>query len=863
MRVKLSGVIGVCALVISGMSCENATISGGATGSTSGGTWQVPDNDPGLYGEVFGEEALDAQRGTLFDAPTSGEPVVATWARIIAPSDLETIQQIEDDRVVFGPAASHQIHDLGLMEVISSTDPENFFLRRVLRVERMADGSTVVHTREAAVTEAIIHGSIGFKDYIPPSQKQTSNGLIVNSQENEASGHIYDRQFNVQLDSNRLQISGEFPFGNVSLIPEFEAQVTQTPVAQAGFDAEVELSGTRDMCEILYRTDEPLTLREGLPLIGTYYEWPPELRKLVWAMHWGGNRRAGDAQLSNTSRGGGGSYINFNGERRSRRNRNSSWTVAPAPYVQMRPEFVNALELFEQRVQQDPELGEHFITGGDYIRQPEGSADSREEILSYYRGFRGQLDAPAQRTLDHYLEILENQPDDLQWLSTSLAVAREHCQGETKNADAAVAVKTSFRVRGSVEIKGARGPDLNAEGRLPNGFGVNRATGAYRKNLISKNMPTFWLFPGGFPIPVVPTFNLAAVVPQPEFVGTYKMDYGPYEVIVEGGFNRSTRAGASNSGESESCESSTAGLCGGVTTNVTAGDITITSREATLSASAGVSLVPEFLFKFYGVAGIGGAAPIYTKAEAKAQSRLELNTDHGGNLTGSLCLSSRTGFKVDILGRLESPFAILNDSSGDRSPLAEVRTSLFDSCSAAPDNPLGRLCLKLSGGFKGRLGGDGVNYFDEPTWHVGDDTCPTSSLVVSLEWEEQQDLDLYITEPGDGLLDRNNNSSVGGTRDISQGCTIAPSDNTRCTREADGEPFKEVSTYGKSLGIVVPGTYTVRAENATGTRPVTGVIKVTYKDLTGAERVKEEFTVSLEASRNDSSQEFSFTIPED
>lgn len=94
----------------------------------------------------FGEEALDAQRGTLFDAPTSGEPVVATWARIIAPSDLETIQHIEDDRGVFGPAASHQIHDLGLMEVISSTDPENFFLCRVLRVERMADGSTVVHT---------------------------------------------------------------------------------------------------------------------------------------------------------------------------------------------------------------------------------------------------------------------------------------------------------------------------------------------------------------------------------------------------------------------------------------------------------------------------------------------------------------------------------------------------------------------------------------------------------------------------------------------------------------------------------------------------------------------------------------------
>ena len=810
--------------------------------------WTQSEDEPSLDEVVFGKR--DETAPTIFDVPTSGPPIVATWSKVIGSEDLATITAVEEDRVVFGPEVSEAMRDLELMEIISSTDENSLFLRRVLRVEPLEDGSLVVHTRDAAVTEAILHGSLNFGQDTP-LMPTSAEGLITHGQRLEIAGHKETKQFKLNVSGNQLSVEGEFPVGTSSaIIPAAKVSWSQQPEVDAGFDAEIEMGGSRGskkMCDLLQQSDESHYYTDGWLGFGAEQEIPPAMRKLMWALHWAGNTRAGGARLEPN----GSPHIAFNGTIKfgTRGVFGYNWgQVRPNNYVQMRPEFVEALEIFERRVVRD-NLQEHFVIGGPYLRQTQAPR-SRQEIISYYERMIPTLDSDVRVTMRRLISVLRAQSDDLQWISTSLAVAREYCQGQTKNANAAVVIRTAISVEGSVEFKTAR-TSSNLESRLSGaGFSQHRASGGFRKNLIDHSFPVIWLFPGGFPVAIVPTFLFAAVVPPAELSGQYKMEYGPYELVLEAGYNQNSGGGApvdESSVEEGGCQGNfNTGLCGGLLPRVSAGQMKLTSREARFTASAGLQFVPEFLMKFYGVAGIGAAAPLYTEVKAEATGRVEASIGEGAGVLGKLCLSNKTGFRVHLLGRLDSPFALTR--RGDPSPLAEVRPKLYDSC----DGDNAPLCLKLSGGFRaGAQADSGITYAD-PSWSVGDDSCPSGKLEIKVKWNDPQDLDIEILEPNGEQFDRNNNSELGGVRTITKSC---------CHHQlSPGESYEETAVYGESLGAVQSGKYTFWVVNSSQDAATSGTIEVVYTDTTGNTVVMDTHNFSTPAGGDWRSQRFSVMI---
>ena len=838
--------------VVLSFSCEDATIQGGGTGGVSGGSqdavteWSSDKGAPDIFEQYFGP--TDASQPTMFDESSmGGEPVAASWAKVLEPQTTSAIVMTGEDRIVFDASASEAVRALEPMEIISSRDESNLFLRRVLRVEVMADGTTVVHTEDAAVTDVVLHGSFGLGDDQPPAPAPGSTGYLNHRQNLEFSGYdnrrgATQKQFKLSIDSNGLAVEGEFPFGNATLVPSMQIRVTEQPQIDSAFQAQIRMTGEQRMCHFLQQSDEPHNYRTGL--VNQNLETiPPEMRKLMWVLHWGGNARTGNATVDWPR--GSDTHTTFNGYVEiDEWGRNSRRAITP---VQMRPEFVTALENFERRIQREG-LQEHFVMDGTYLRQPPNTATrSREEIINYYRSMIPSLDSDVQQTMRRLVGILETQPDDLQWISTSLAVARDHCRGVSEQTNAAFVIKTAVSVQGNLEIKGDN--DNREDGAVVNGFRRNSVTGSFRKNLFGEHyFTTLWLFPGGFPVAVSPTFTLAAVVAPPKIEGAYKMEYGPYELKLNAGYNKSSRGGEGIG--QMGCEGAVDGLCGGLFAETEAGQMNITSREVRFTGTTGVSLVPEFLLKFYGVAGIGAATPIYNENKLEAIARVNAGTQEVSAM-GSLCLSTKNGLKVNLLGRLDNPFQVR-----DRTPLGEVVVPLYDSC--AQDGGF-IPCLKASAGF--RVGGDavsGVRYFD-PLFRVGDDSCPTSLLTIQAEWETEQDIDLYLIEPGGSLMNWDADSEIGGERNITEGCTISANDETQCIREE--KPYKETATYGKTLNTVLPGDYTFYVKNATGRLPVSGKIKATYVSPLG-EMTTREFTFNVGESNDFESARFTFTVPE-
>lgn len=831
-------------------SCEQATIQGGdVTSSGSGGAtsdvvteWSSSKGSPGMFEQYFGP--TDDSAPTMFDGPTTGEPVAASWAKVLDPQSLTAISMVEEDRVVFGASASESVRGLEPMEIISSTDEDNLFLRRVLRVEGLADGTTIVHTEDAAITDVILHGSFGLGDDQPPTPNTDSTGFLTHQQGLELSGYDDQKQFKVQVDSSGLKVEGEFGFGDATLVPSMAIKVTQQPEVNSAFNAQIRMTGEQKMCHFLQQSDTAHDYRTGF-FNQNLETIPPEMRKLMWVMHWGGNARTGNASVDWPS--GSDRHTTFNGYLEiDDWGSNTRRAVKP---VQMRPEFVTALEGFERRIMEEG-LQEHFITSGPYLRQPQSVASqSREQIISYYRSMIPSLDPDVKDTMRRLVGILETQGDDLQWISTSLAVARDHCRGVSEQTNAAFVVKAAVSIEGALEVK--MDNDNREDGTVVNGFRRNSQTGGFRKNLFGEHyLTTFWLFPGGFPVAISPTFTLAAVVAPPKLEGAYKMQYGPYELKLNAGYNKSSSGGSGQGMGQMGCEGSVNGLCGGLNVEASAGNLNFTSREARFSATTGVSLVPEFLLKFYGVAGIGAAVPLYTEAKAEAIARTDLGNQQVSAM-GSLCFSTKTGLKVNLLGRIDNPFAVK-----DKTPLGEISTTLYDSC--AKDGSF-IPCFKASAGF--RVGGDavsGVTYAD-PVFRVGDDTCPSSQLTIEAEWETEQDIDIYVVEPGGSLMNRSSNSKVGGTIDISNGCTISPSDNTQCTRDATS--YKETATYGKTLGAVLPGEYSFNVKNASRALPVSGKITATFVSTTG-ETTTRNFIFNVGESSEHESASFKFTVPQ-
>ena len=847
---KWKWMVGLCAVL--SFSCEDATIQGGGSGSGGSGAqgsvteWASAKGSPDIFEEYFGSTDPDAI--TMFEEEgITREPIAASWAKVLEPRTTSAIVMTEEDRVVFDASASQAVRALEPMEIISSRDEDNLFLRRVLRVEAMADGTTVVHTEDAAVTDVVLHGSFGLGDDQPPAPASGSSGFLNHQQQLEFSGYdnrrgATQKQFKLQVDSSGLAVEGEFPFGNATLVPAMQLRVTEQPQIDSAFHAQIRMTGEQRMCHFLQQSDEPHNYRTGW-FNQNLETIPPEMRKLMWVLHWGGNSRTGNATVDWPR--GSNTHTTFNGYVEiDDWGSNTSRAISP---VQMRPEFVTALENFERRIQQEG-LQEHFITDGTYLRQPPGTAArSREEIINYYRSMIPSLDPDVQDTMRRLVGILETQPDDLQWISTSLAVARDHCRGVSEQTNAAFVIKTAVSVQGSLEIKGDN--DGREDGAVVNGFRRNSVTGSFRKNLFGEHyLTTLWLFPGGFPVAVSPTFTLAAVVSPPKIEGAYKMEYGPYELKLNAGYNKSS-SGGEGMGQM-GCDGAVDGLCGGLFAETEAGEMNITSREVRFTGTTGVSLVPEFLLKFYGVAGIGAATPIYNENKLEAIARTDLGTQEISAM-GSLCLSTKNGLKVNLLGRLDNPFAVQ-----DRTPLGEVVVPLYDSCAQEG----GFIpCLKASAGF--RVGGDavsGVTYSD-PVFRVGDDSCPSSLFTVEVEWDTEQDVDLYLIEPGGGLMDRDHNSQVGGERNVTEGCTISTVDRTRCISQ--DKPYKETATYGNTLNTVLPGDYTFYVKNATRVLPVSGKITATYVNPVG-EMTTRNFVFNVGESNNYESARFTFTIPE-
>lgn len=850
--------IGAVLLAAMCFSCEEAAIQGGSAGGAGGGVsgtgsiseWSVPADSPGMFEEYFG--STDPSTPTMFDASTmDGEAIAASWAKVLEPQTTAAITMTDEDRVVFDATASEAVRQLEPMEIISSRDEHNLFLRRVLRVEGLADGTTIVHTEDAAITDVVLHGSFGLGDDQPPAPDPGAPGFLTHQQQLEFSGYdnrrgATQKQFKLSIGSDGLAIEGEFPInnGDAAMVTSAALRVTEQPQIDSAFQARIRMTGEQKMCHFLQQSDTAHTYRTGW-FNQNLETIPPEMRKLMWVLHWGGNSRTGNATVDWPR--GSGTHTTFNGYEETSVTFGSNTRRAISP-VQMRPEFVTALENFERRIR-DEGLQEHFVMNGTYLSQPTSVATrSREEIIGYYRDMIPSLDPDVQNTMRRMVGILERQPDDLQWISTSLAVARDHCRGVSEQTNAAFVIKGAVSLEGSVEFKADS--DNREDGTVVNGFRRNSVSGKFRKNLFGEHyLTTFWLFPGGFPVAISPTFTVAAVIDPPKFEGAYKMQYGPYEMSFNAGYNKSSSGGSGDMGQM-GCEGSVDGLCGGLFFDGNAENINFTSRELRFTATTGISIVPEFLLKFYGVAGIGAATPLYAEAKGEALARTDLGTQQISAM-GSLCLSAKAGLKVNLLGRLDSPFKVT-----DKTPLAEVSANLYDSCSR--ENSF-IPCLKASAGF--RVGGDavsGITYAD-PVFRVGDDTCPESLLTIEAEWEAAQDVDLYVIEPGGGLLDRNNNSEIGGARNITEGCTISVNDRTQCVNEG---PYKEISTYGKTLKTVLPGEYAFYVENATGSAPVSGTITATFVNNLGQES-RRNFVFNLPAERNARSAQFSFEVPEE
>ena len=252
--------VGLCALMSA--SCEDATIQGGASGVGGGAAsqgsvteWSSPKGAPDIFEQYFG--STDPGVPTMFDeAGITAEPVAASWAKVLEPQTTSAIVSTEEDRLVFDVSASEAVRALEPMEIISSRDERNLFLRRVLRVEVMADGTTVVHTEDAAVTDVVLHGSFGLGDDQPPAPAPSSTGFLNHRQELEFSGYdnrrgATQKQFKLSIDSSGLAVEGEFPFGNATLVPAMQLRVTEQPQIDSAFHAQIRMTGEQRMCHFL------------------------------------------------------------------------------------------------------------------------------------------------------------------------------------------------------------------------------------------------------------------------------------------------------------------------------------------------------------------------------------------------------------------------------------------------------------------------------------------------------------------------------------------------------------------------------------------------------------------------------------
>lgn len=812
---------------------------------TSGPPSDQDGYTPGVWqddweGQTMYETAFPLEEETVFDAQPE-RVVLAPWVKVLDPAKQQAISSIESDRVIFDAAGNEDLLALESMEVVSSIREDAVFLRRVIAVEQQGD-KIVMHTTQASIPEAIISGSFDLGS--APTGMMNPAGEM---RQQPLNGYANQKQFKAELNSNRFSIEAELPLnGNYSITPNFAVNVERELEANFAFQADIDMAGARRMCEDLVEANDP-SFRRTFPWFGEVQEYPPELLQLAWALEWAGNTRtgmAGDIDLHWLGLGGS-TYTTYHGtsiyQPPSTGYAAPQYIEEPIDYVQMRPEFIEATTSFGEYVREN-NLTQFFDMSGPYARVQGGA--TRAEIISRYRAMLPNLQSNPREMLETYIAILERQ-SNLDWLNTALVVARHHCQGVTSNSQGKSSVKTTVGVEGGFKIKRASNVGVSDEALTSRGFTKNSTTGMFRKNLVDApgRVQVFWI--GWFPVVVRPVFQLAFLFKAPEVSAEYDFHYGPYQIVMEGGYNRGSGGTVPQGSmtQSATCGESDAGLCGGLS-SPSAGDMTFISRTGSVSLETEAQIAPEFIARFYEVAGVGVGVPVYGNVKATIVGRGEANTSQGGIARGNICVGAKAGLKVNLFGRLNDPF------STHDGPDAQIQSTLYDSCASDSFIP----CAKASVGLSAGVSGGNPAYVD-PVYNWGDDQCPQDKLEIRLQWNEETDLDLAGIEPSGDQLSYRSNAVTRNDGNHTSGAEC---------KDGNGQTIMNCSAetlvWGKTIGAVTPGTYQFWVTNEDGAAASNATIQVIRTRAAGGEPEIQNFNVSLPAQRDAESQRFSVEI---
>lgn len=804
-------------------------------GSSTPGVWQEEWQERTMY-----EVAFPLEEETVFDADPE-RIVLAPWVSVLDPSKQQAISSVEEHRVIFDAAGNEDLLALEPMQIVSSIREDAIFLRRVIATEQQGD-KIIVHTTEASITEAIVSGSFDLGS--APTGMMNPSGDV---RQQALSGYAKEQPFQAMFDSKGFRVEAELPLnGNYSITPNFAVNVEEELEAKFAFQADIDMAGSRRMCEDLVEASDPV-FRRSFPWFGEVQKYPAELLQLAWALEWAGNTRTGRAgDIDFYYLGLGGSTIaTYHGTNISV-SPFGIVTEEPINYVQMRPEFIEATNKFSDHVR-ERQLTRFFDMTGPYARVQGGA--TRREILDKYKEMRSKLRGEPLEMLNTYIAVLERQ-SDLDWLNTALIVARHHCQGVTKNSRGKSSVKTTIGVEGGFKIKRANNVGVSDEAITSKGFTKNSTTGTFRKNLFEYEHPikVFWI--GWFPVVIRPVFQIGFIFKAPEVSAEYDFHYGPYQIIMEGGYNRGSNGTVPEGSmtQSPTCTESNAGLCGGLSsktdTSTGAGNMTFIARTGSVSLETEAQVVPEFIARFYEVASVGVGVPVYGNVKASIVGRAEGNTSQGAIARGNICVGAKAGLKINLFGRLNDPF------SARSGPDAQIQTNLYDSCASESFIPCAKASVGLSAGVSG-----GNPAYVNPTYNWGDDRCPQDRLEIRLQWNEQTDLDLTGVEPSGDQLSYRTNVTTRNDGNHTSGAAC---------KDDNGQPVTNCSAefleWGKSIGAVTPGTYQFWVTNEDGAAASNATVQVIRTRAAGGDPEIQTFNVNLPAERNAESQRFSVEI---
>lgn len=815
---RIGRAIAVCCC-LGALACGESSGSrteGGGVSSGGEPTQGVSEEQAQAFEANYERELVRPENLFEREDPT---PIVVPWTRVLTPEQSEQIVEVEPDRVVFEAGAD--LPELEPMQILSSYDEDNYFLRRVVSVSEQ-QGQRVVRTVDARLDEVIVKGSFSLAELptgpTPPSMSMRQQPL---------GGAVAEYgSFDLDFDQRSFTVEPRIPFGGdagYAFKPSLQARLLGDIQTDFGFEADIAFSGNARMCDQLTAAAEDETRRESI--FSLPQTWPAEQRQLAWAIRWAGNTR--------DDRGVDDMGLECN----------VLWAFDCqfTGRIPMRDTYAEAVEGFQAYVEERG-LGDEFVFSEGGVRKA-GVGNNRAEILARYRRLRDELPPDPREDMGQLLAALEaTQPsDDLQWIGMAPIVARQHCAGRAEGVK--VHAVTSADVESKFAFKLEQSPqttDLDGmtEGRWRRDTFAN--SNKYFYELIPKwKGPVSWFWVGWFPIVFNPEFILEAYFQFPTITADVTLETGSYTHNVRVGFDADYTNGRREFDpifEIEQTDDSDWRAVNGM--------------ESSVNVDMAAGIQPDFIGRFYGVAGLGLSTPVYGRAHGEVRSYVRGGE---GIVEGRsrICLGADAGVRVDLLGRLDYPFEVLQRAAQTR-----ATHTVFDTCTTQNETLAG-FCQEYSVGMTLTSDASGA-FFDDAVVSTESAECPTEKLEIRIEWREETDVDLYIQEPGGDVLSYQSDGYSDGGGLLHNDGSCRPKFSGTC--RAERMPFHEYATWGEATGIAPRGEFRVWAINESGDAAANVDLKITHTREDGSSEDLVERTLSLSAEENDRSQDVTFSI---